>query len=1555
MKKKVFTALLALWTLAVPATAAAQVFSQSQVIIPPYGSGVIVSTSTANGAKLQASSSPSLASIYATSTTATSSIAHLSTTQLVIGSLSGILKAVGGYVQTALVDLTSDVSGILPIANGGTATSTGGVTNGVEYYNGSTLTNGVGFVFNGTNVGIGNASPSQALTVTGNILASTALIAPSSFISSYFPDAANLQTFLNNSSQVLLSLDGTSRQVTVGASNIGFFAISTSTAGCAQFSTTGQLYSTGTTCGSGSGGSGVGTIATSSLEVAGEIPFFTSTSGYPALQSGTSTLVYNNTNGHFGVGSTSPSQALVVSGSGYIGQDGLATGSLGTVFNTYTTDLTSNVIINSFQAVGSAPAAGNIQALQFNVTDSGSANVGSLTGLNGLATKSGSGTLTTLTGVQASARVSGTVVATSVLGFNSQLRVQTGSSASTAVDFNASASTVTGTITSAYGLKIAAKKTGGVVTGYGIGQDGTSDLNYFLGNTGFGSSTPAYIFSVNTGATGASIDSSGNLRLNALAAPAGSFLAVDATGKVIATTTPSGGAGTNYFTNSGNNTYLSTGIYLGVGTTTPGAEFAIHAQNGVAYPGNLLFTVGSSTASATTTLFSIDNQGQATAGNLNVTSALIPTNGVYLSGGNTLAFSTNSIARAVFDTTTFRSVNAAGFSMSIGATSATNPTFVPNRADTTTGIGANASGNLSFITSATTKLELLNNGNFGIGSTTPNAKLSIAALSTDTNTLLFTIASSTASATTTLFSISNTGALTDVGAANFSGGVTITNGLSPGFLTTGLNVNQQNVANVGTLSMHETLSTANILRVGAGTDHATVPLSVTGQAAFSTAVTNLTGGNLALVGGIGASASGGLASGGNVLLDGGQGFGTGASGNILLGTVRGLVGIGSSTPGSLLSVGGNGTGTNFYDNATTSKSGIGGYNILSGCYAVNGTCLTAGGITALTGDVTASGPGSAAATLATVNSNVGTFGSATQAPVVTVNGKGLTTAASNVTITPNFANVLGGTAGSVIYSNGTNLAQDNANFFWDGTNHRLGLASTTPGSLLSIGGAGTGTNFYDNATTTKNGVGGYNITQGCYSVGGICLSSSISLFTNSGISTYLSTGTHLGIGSTTPFSTTAIQLAYGDTASRIFSVSSSTSSNGSSNTSYLTVLASGLIGIGSSTPIAVLSVSALPDGFTVSSTSIWTKAGTYTYVPPAGASFASVQAWGGGGGGSFNTGGGTGAGGGAAAYIASTTMDLSATTSVQLIVASGGGNPGGGSGYASGANGGAGAGGGGGGSSAFGNIIASGGGGGGAGPGSTAGQAAAGTSGGAGGSGTGGAGGAGGSGPSGGSSAAGIGGNGGANPGGGGSSPGAAGNGVSASGGSGGVGSGGAAAGANAIAGSGDSGGGGNSGTNGGGGGTPGAGGGGATGGTGGTGGNGEIIVTTYTFNTPTIPHNPIMLWIQGSINGVLYLFEEIDSKGHRSTGGPKPSVSGGTSTVSGNDNNGTITVTGTLLTSVTLGFASAWSSAPDCTMADSSTGVTGAISSISTTAMVIGFSAGINSGTVWYQCVAHQ
>lgn len=55
-------------------------------------------------------------------------------------------------------------------------------------------------------------------------------------------------------------------------------------------------------------------------------------------------------------------------------------------------------------------------------------------------------------------------------------------------------------------------------------------------------------------------------------------------------------------------------------------------------------------------------------------------------------------------------------------------------------------------------------------------------------------------------------------------------------------------------------------------------------------------------------------------------------------------------------------------------------------------------VTSLTGDVTGSGPGATATTLATVNSDVGTFGTATQVATVTLDAKGRATAASNTAI-----------------------------------------------------------------------------------------------------------------------------------------------------------------------------------------------------------------------------------------------------------------------------------------------------------------------------------------------------------------------------------------------------------------------------------------------------------------------------------------------------------------------------------------------------------------------------
>jgi hypothetical protein len=42
------------------------------------------------------------------------------------------------------------------------------------------------------------------------------------------------------------------------------------------------------------------------------------------------------------------------------------------------------------------------------------------------------------------------------------------------------------------------------------------------------------------------------------------------------------------------------------------------------------------------------------------------------------------------------------------------------------------------------------------------------------------------------------------------------------------------------------------------------------------------------------------------------------------------------------------------------------------------------------------------------------------------------------------------TSGSVLFSNGTTIAQKNANFFWDNTNNRLGLGTTSPANAFDV-------------------------------------------------------------------------------------------------------------------------------------------------------------------------------------------------------------------------------------------------------------------------------------------------------------------------------------------------------------------------------------------------------------------------------------------------------------------------------------------------------------------------
>src|ERR1035437_6408434 len=115
-----------------PLVASATQYQPGQTLnpsCPPSDATCIVVPSTA--------STNISASFQATSTTATSNFAGSTSvagtvsstnavvsSSLTIGGLNGILKAVAGVVTATLVNLSSDVTGVLGITNGGTGTST---------------------------------------------------------------------------------------------------------------------------------------------------------------------------------------------------------------------------------------------------------------------------------------------------------------------------------------------------------------------------------------------------------------------------------------------------------------------------------------------------------------------------------------------------------------------------------------------------------------------------------------------------------------------------------------------------------------------------------------------------------------------------------------------------------------------------------------------------------------------------------------------------------------------------------------------------------------------------------------------------------------------------------------------------------------------------------------------------------------------------------------------------------------------------------------------------------------------------------------------------------------------------------------------------------------------------------------------------------------------------------------------------------------------------------------------------------------------------------------
>lgn len=295
--------------------------------------------------------------------------------------------------------------------------------------------------------------------------------------------------------------------------------------------------------------------------------------------------------------------------------------------------------------------------------------------------------------------------------------------------------------------------------------------------------------------------------------------------------------------------------------------------------------------------------------------------------------------------------------------------------------------------------------------------------------------------------------------------------------------------------------------------------------------------------------------------------------------------------------------SSLFQNASAGSSGL----LTSTDWSTfNGKQIAGNYITALTGDITASGPGSVASTLATVNGNVGSFTNAN----ITVNGKGLITAASNGTGGSGGSGTVGTssseTSGRIPFWTTTSqtpalLSGGNSAFTFDGTRLNTTFASSTfisasGGATVSgqlfVGNTGASTNgtLFTVSTTT---VGAANFSTSVFSPDFITYSGGLGSTLNDELNL-----ASFGFSSTneTGFSVHAVRTLQGGSSYVSSSIGLSLDQNGTRRAGgQLWLSGNGNTGVSTSTPGATLGVSG--NGYFTGGVGIGavnTSAGTFT-------------------------------------------------------------------------------------------------------------------------------------------------------------------------------------------------------------------------------------------------------------------------------------------------------------------------------------------------------------------------
>lgn len=648
---------------------ATTVFSQNQIILDGLGSGVVVSTSTALGAKLEASSSPTVSSITATSTTGTSTI----TNALQIGTTAAnhqfyvnptgtysVSDSVGGSANMTFSNTnaglnlfssnTSMTGAVLDIDFSGSTDTTQPIR--IE----SSATNQSTFNIQGGPTGLGVMKISSLLDqgVNGSLISLDASTNSNTGQGLFIKGNAtgNALNIQGSASQTLFKIDAAGNATSTGLfenDHLGTNALVYSDGSkILQSITLGTgLSLTGSTLSATGGGSG--TVSTSSSETANEFPFWTTTNGTPALLSGTSNLFRLGTN--IGVGTSSPFATLSISTT----SQGVGTLQLLDIASTTNANIL-NVLGNGCVSVGYSTFNANCTSGGSWLLDvNGTANFQTAVRIAGLQALSASGGNTVIFGASASVTTlnfdnSGSVAATLTGG---NLGVGTTSpfqllSVNGNGWFNGPAFHV-GNVPDTLG-------TGGVCAPNDaadcfelVGNDNTTaGVSNIIQNTNDGASAYSDYFLANASTTVAGVITNyGDLNINSPVYSDSTFgslfnvanqvsLNTNYTnGQLLLSSTGSGGsviiaAGGNALSNI-NTTFVNGKV--GIGTTTPFATLSVSTTSAAAFAvadafntTDLLFNTASTTGSiftvaATTSpsigspikLFDVDQYGHITA------------------------------------------------------------------------------------------------------------------------------------------------------------------------------------------------------------------------------------------------------------------------------------------------------------------------------------------------------------------------------------------------------------------------------------------------------------------------------------------------------------------------------------------------------------------------------------------------------------------------------------------------------------------------------------------------------------------------------------------------------------------------------------------------------------------------------------------------------------------------------------------------------------------------------------------------------------------------------